>query len=149
MQAIIRKTIGKTKQLLSDRSGTALLEFIMVAGVLLLLTFAMMDFGLFLNQKLVLTHAAREGARRAAIDGGASERARNKIAAQLEAGNISADDADISIKPNQANYGTLITVSVSARYQPVTAVLRLLGAESMYMSAQMTSRSEKLQEGEH
>lgn len=120
----------------------------MVAGVLLLLTFAIMDFGLFLNQKLVLTHAAREGARRAAIDGGASTRAFQAIESQLEAGKINVLESAISIKPKQATYGTLITVTVSTTYKPVTSLLQLLGVEGINMSAEMTSRSEKLQEGE-
>ena len=130
--------------MLRRRQGTAVLEFVLVAGFLLLLTFSMVDFGLLLNQKLVMTHAAREGARRAAIDGGASSRAYETVEEQLESGGIDPEKAEITIRPREANYGTPVTITVTAQYETVSSALRLLGLRSLPLSVELTSRSEYL-----
>ena len=52
--------------------GAAALEFAVVAPVLMLLVFGMLEFGFVFQAQLAVTHAAREGARLAAIDDGAN-----------------------------------------------------------------------------
>ena len=47
--------------------GAAALEFALVLPVLLIIVFGIIDFGRMLNAKIVLTQAAREGARAAAV----------------------------------------------------------------------------------
>jgi Flp pilus assembly protein TadG len=47
--------------------GSAAVEFVLVLPVLLLVLFAIVDFGRLLNAKIVLSQAAHEGARAAAI----------------------------------------------------------------------------------
>ncbi len=51
--------------------GASALEFAVVAPVLLLLLFGMIEFGLIFQGQLAVTHAAREGARLAAVQNGA------------------------------------------------------------------------------
>ena len=133
--------------MLHRRQGTAVLEFVLVAGFLFLLTFSMVDFGLLLNQKLVMTHAAREGARRAAIDGGATPRAYETVEEQLKSGGIDPEAAEITILPREANYGTPVTITVTAQYETISSALRLFGLRSVPLSVELTSRSEYLQEG--
>ena len=48
-------------------SGATALEFAIVVPVLLLLLFGMIEFGFVFQTQLALTHAAREGARMAAV----------------------------------------------------------------------------------
>jgi len=47
--------------------GAAAVEFALVMPILLLLVFAIIDFGRLLNQQITLTEAAREGARATSI----------------------------------------------------------------------------------
>lgn len=47
--------------------GSAAVEFALVLPVLLLIIFGIIDFGRMLHAKIILTEAAREGARAAAI----------------------------------------------------------------------------------
>ena len=47
--------------------GAAAVEFALVLPVLVVIVFGIIDFGRMLNAKIVLTQAAREGARAAAV----------------------------------------------------------------------------------
>jgi Flp pilus assembly protein TadG len=50
-----------------DDRGAAALEFALVLPVLLIVVFGLIDFGRMLNAQLIVSDAAREGARAAAI----------------------------------------------------------------------------------
>ena len=125
-------------------SGAAMLEFVLVAGMTMLLLFAIVDFGFAMNAQLVIASAAREGARRAAIDGGASEQARRRIREHLALGRIDPDKAEITINPPKAGYGGTVTVFVSYQYPFITPMIRSLGGDSLRLKAGASSRSEKV-----
>ena len=52
---------------LRDDGGASALEFAIIAPVLLLLLFGMIEFGFIFQAQLALTHGAREGARLASV----------------------------------------------------------------------------------
>jgi len=52
-----------------DDKGAAAVEFALVLPILVLLLFGMIEFGVVYDAQLQVTHAAREGARRAAVGG--------------------------------------------------------------------------------
>ena len=70
--------------------GQALVEFAMVLPVLILLVVGMMQFGLLFHEFLLVTHAAREGARVATLGGSDAE-----IVAAVNAAAASPSDTDI------------------------------------------------------
>jgi len=47
--------------------GQSLIEFALIAPIIILFLFGLVDFGLFLNQRIGEQHAVREGARYAAV----------------------------------------------------------------------------------
>jgi Flp pilus assembly protein TadG len=51
----------------ADERGVVAVEFALVLPLLVTLVFGIVQFGLALNTKLTLTHAAREGARAAVV----------------------------------------------------------------------------------
>lgn len=57
----------KRRKRSGEDQGSAAVEFVLVLPVLLILLFAIIDFGRMLNAKMVLSQAAHEGARAAAI----------------------------------------------------------------------------------
>jgi Flp pilus assembly protein TadG len=60
------------RRLTGDRSGASAVEFALVAPILLLLAVGMAQFGIVLNQYIMLTEAVRDGARLLAIARGSS-----------------------------------------------------------------------------
>lgn len=71
----------------SGDQGSAAVEFVLVLPVLLLVLFAIVDFGRMLNAKIVLSEAAREGARAVALAG--PDAATQRVDAVV--GNLSGD----------------------------------------------------------
>jgi hypothetical protein len=76
----------------SNESGTALVEFAIIAPLLFLLVFGIIEFGRAYNAQNTLTHAAREGVREFAItqDAVAGENAAKNAATSLDSSQITA-----------------------------------------------------------
>lgn len=54
-------------KILSREKGTSAVEFAIILPILVMLVFGIIQFGLVFNNYIALTHAAREGARLAAV----------------------------------------------------------------------------------
>ncbi len=140
-----REPMGANRRQKEDGPlGAAMVEFVIVVALLVTILFALVDFGLLLNAKLVLVAAAREGARRAAIEGGATPAVYDRIRQQLSLGRIDPAAADIGITPKTATYGTAITVRIAYAYVPMFPVLRGVMGASVPLEAATISRSEKI-----
>ncbi len=124
--------------------GAVMVEFLLVFLLVATLFFCMVDFGFLLNAKMVITASAREGARKAAVDGGASPEALERIRHHLSLGRIDPDEVEIEIKPRSATYGTVIRVSLRYHYPVITPVVRSLLGEKVLLEAKVISRSEKV-----
>ena len=57
--------------MLAGQRGQALIEFALAAPLVLIFLLAIVDFGIAIDRRVVLQHAAREGARYAAVGGDA------------------------------------------------------------------------------
>lgn len=92
--------------------GTSAIEFAMVLPILVLLVFGIIYFGLIFNNYLVLTHATREGIRRASLHADGAE---TETAIRTSAGALVQDDLEIDIDPydERPDGGT---VTVTLRY---------------------------------
>lgn len=63
-----RNAAGRTRRSMARSDvGASALEFALVAPILLALLFGMIEFGFAFQAQLAVTHAAREGARMAAV----------------------------------------------------------------------------------
>ncbi|MDQ7793023.1 MAG: pilus assembly protein [bacterium] len=124
--------------------GVVLVEFALVAGLLLLLCFGMIELGLVVNAKLVLAAAVREGARRAAVEGGATAAVRDKIEEQLRLGNIDPAEVEIRIVPDRASYGATIRVALEYKYPILLPLLQSVFGRSLSLQAEIVTRSERV-----
>jgi Flp pilus assembly protein TadG len=76
------------RRLICDR-GSELIEFTLVTPLLLLVLFGIVDFGLLFRRYEVLTNAAREGARVAAIPGYTNAQIQQRVTDYLNASGLS------------------------------------------------------------
>jgi hypothetical protein len=59
--------MGAVRDYLRSSKGQTIIEFALVTPIILLLLVGIIDFGMAMNRRIVLQHAAREGARMAAV----------------------------------------------------------------------------------
>lgn len=126
------------------RRGQALVEFTLVATMLLLLLLGVVQFGIVYSNQLAVTDAAREGARRAAINtrsGQAAMVSAGQTAARTAAAHLNQGTLTVAVTSGTGLWtsGAPITVHVEYPYD-----LSLLGivVKSGNLTAETTMRAE-------
>ena len=104
--------------------GQALAEFAMILPVFFLLLFCLVDFGRAFYSWLVLTNAAREGARVGAIQGDATE-----ISTRVSetTSTLAATALTVDLTNVQGSRGSAVTVSLSYDFSYVTPIGAIAG----------------------
>ena len=137
------------RHLKRNQEGQAMVEFVLVASILLLLVFGIIQFGILFNHYLTLTDAVRAGARQAAVSRtladpvkSATDRVKS-AAANLD---TSAGVLDITVDPFDPTSGTLSwvqggDVTVTATY-PYSINLLGFVVKSGHLTSQTTERVE-------
>jgi Flp pilus assembly protein TadG len=120
--------------------GQALVEFTLMIMLLLLVVFAIIDFGAALYDQTMLASAATDGARSGAIAGGSTSAAQS--AAQNAVNNAigctpSASATTLSGTPQQ------IQVTVSCAYSGITPLGSLIGVLIPTITAQSSAKVEQ------
>ena len=104
-----------------QRTGAAVVEFAIVAPVFFLFVFGIIEFGRMLMVQQTITHAAREGARVAALDGSTVNSVETAVNSYLSSALIT--EAAIEITPNppsDAADGQPVSVSVTVGFDQVS-----------------------------
>lgn len=126
----------------SETRGQALVEFSLVVFLLVVILFSILEGGLVINAKTVLTSAARETARVCAVEGGRTPGALQRLSDSLTAGGIDPDEVTALISPGQAIYGTTIRVELHYDYKVVSPVVRAIVGDSIPLTSKAVTRSE-------
>ncbi|HEY7146387.1 MAG TPA: TadE/TadG family type IV pilus assembly protein [Streptosporangiaceae bacterium] len=105
--------------------GAAAVEFALVLPLLLLLVFAIIDFGRALSAQITLTQAAREGARLTALG-------QPNVVSRTQAAAVGLSPVDVTVTSCPAGAGPSANGVVAASYSfsfvtPVGAIAGLLG----------------------
>jgi len=109
----------KTQRLTHSRqAGQAVIEFAFILPLLLILVFGITELGRMLMQTNMLTQAAREGARAAAV-GADSTSAATRVADVLTAAGITPASIDVS-GPDSDN---MMLVVVTSNFQVIPGTL--------------------------
>ncbi|WP_271189104.1 TadE/TadG family type IV pilus assembly protein [Dactylosporangium matsuzakiense] len=113
---------GGVGALRGDDTGAAAVEFAIVLPVLLLIVFAIVDFGRAYNQRLLLNQAAREGARAEAVG----------LSAQTQVDNVMGGSgkatATVAVAcPAGAATNVSAKVVVTATFTPATQISSIAG----------------------
>jgi Flp pilus assembly protein TadG len=129
-----------------DRRGAAAVEFALVAPVLMLLVFGMIEFGRLVMVQQVLTNASREGARVGILDDSTTADVAASVSSFLTSSNISGATITVSPDPpSSAGYGDAVTVTVTVPFNQVSWLPSPMYLNGATMSASTSMRRETVQ----
>jgi len=110
------------KRYLTNKRGQAIVETALILPVIVLLLFAIIEFGQIFNQYIVVTAAAREGARAAAVsDDAAAQTAVVNATASISNGGITVA---IVYPEGGREQGKSVTVTVSKPIEVNTPLIK-------------------------
>jgi len=108
--------------------GAELIEFAIVAPILMLLVAGIVDFGMMFRTYEAVTNAAREGARVGVLPGYAPADVQSRVAQYLTAAGLSgAYTVNVANVPIATGAGTFTATSVTVNYPYQFAVLGGVG----------------------
>ena len=103
------------------RRGAAIVEFAVVAPILFILVFGMIDLGRGIMVQNLITNAARDGARAAVLEGADASTIETDIAAYLAASSVPGATATVTPNPlSSAAQGAPVTVNVQVPFSAVS-----------------------------
>ena len=107
----------------SNRRGVTAVEFALVAPLFFLLILAFIEFGWAMMASGILTNAAREGARTAALDGAEVADVAAAVNRYLNAGGLPSVTPSVSPNPpSAATAGQNVTVTASLPFSQISLV---------------------------
>lgn len=128
------------------RRGAAVVEFAIVAPVLLLLVLGMIEYGRLIMVQQVLTNATREGARKAVLDGSTTADVTTVVNEYLSTSRVSGAIVTISPSPpGNAKFGDPVTVSVQVPFNEVSWLPTPMFLSGKTISAATVMRRETVQ----
>lgn len=120
-----------------NEKGASAVEFALILIPLIILIFAIFEFGILFNNYIALTHAAREGARLAAV--GEDELViKEKIIDR--APSVEIEDEDINIEGMEGEIGDPVTVTV--RGKVINFKIPFISQKSFSLASSATLRIE-------
>ena len=121
--------------------GQSLLEFALVLPILLLLFFGIIEFGIIFSDNLIISQAAREGAR-VGVVGGSDEEIVNTV--EHIAGTLDQNHLQIAISPpeGERTRGNSLKVEVRYSVQIMTPFMAEIIPNPYPLSAAVTMRVE-------
>lgn len=122
------------------------MEFALVAPLLFLLVFGMIEYGRMVMVQQILTNASREGARMGVLDGTTTADVTNSVNSYLASASIQS--ATVTVTPNppsSAGFGEPVTVTVSVPFNQVSWLPAPLFLNGTTLSSQTVMRRESAQ----
>ena len=143
---------ARIKRLRDTEAGQTLVEFTLVLPLFLCLLFAMVDFGRGFYGWLVVTNAAREGARSAAVQSPAAtvDAAVWGSFCNPYPGNCALDNTKVAISKSgvQGARGTTTSVTVTYTFSyvtPIGSLVSLLGGSTLSAPVLTSTSSMRLE----
>jgi Flp pilus assembly protein TadG len=131
-----------------NRRGATVVEFAVVAPVLVLLIFGTIEFGRMVMVQQVLTNAAREGARIGILDDATVSGVQTTVNTYLTGAAVNSAHATVTVTPNPlsgAGYGDAVTVTVSIPFNKVSWLPTPMFLSSATLSASAAMRRETVE----
>ena len=130
-------------KILSGEKGASAVEFAIILPILVLLVFGIIQFGLVFNKYIAITHAAREGARLAAVGLYEEDPILFKEKVKDSAPTVVIEDDDIIVinPPGDIEIGNPVTVTVTG--ETFNIDIPFVGQWSIPLISQATMRRER------
>ncbi|TYP53769.1 TadE/TadG family type IV pilus assembly protein [Thermosediminibacter litoriperuensis] len=133
----------RLKKFFRNQRGQAVVEFALVLPVLVLILFGILEFGRIFHSYIVITNAAREGARLGAVGRSDSEiRARIYEAAALPESDTRLQITRLEPEENLRAPGTPLTVEVTYYVTPATPVFSSILPDPVVLKSRTVMRVE-------
>jgi len=126
LTAVRRRLRGFIRQ----RRGAETIELAVTLPLLLVVVFTGFEYGWAVLKSIQLDHAAREGAREAALSGATIASVQDRVSTVLTNSGITPGAVSVTMNPNDpgsTSAGSSITVEVQAEY----AAIQLLGLDRL------------------
>jgi Flp pilus assembly protein TadG len=104
-----------------NERGAALVEFAILAPLLILLVLGIVEFGWIFGQFNDVRHAAREGARFAAVNGGTSADIASRVCVATDGFNAGFESLDVALDNGGGAKGSLAEIVVTADIGSLTS----------------------------
>ena len=125
------------------RRGVAAVEFAIVAPMLVILAFGIIEVGRLMVVQQLLTNASREGARQAVVHSATGMNVESIVTDYLKNGTVS--EANVTVTPSNLTtlgFGEPVTVSVSVPFDRVSWLPSPFFFQGRTLSAETTMRAE-------
>jgi len=130
----------KRIRIIKNEKGASAVEFAIILPILIMLVFGIFQFGIAYNNYITITHAAREGARRAAVDLDISNLSPLKQIIIDRAYPIPLTEADIDIRtPEGIKIGDPVVVEITYN---MTVEIPLVGSWDIPLTSKAVMRLE-------
>ena len=116
-----------------NQKGASAVEFAIILPVLVMILFGMFQFGIAYNNWIALTHAAREGARLAAVGAYDEQAVRDRAP--------SVDIASVNVTGLEGNIGDDVTVNVTGSVLNIQ--IPFVGGRPIQLQSEATMRIEQ------
>lgn len=120
------------------------MEFAFVAPVFITLLFGILEMGRMVMVQNVMTSGAREGARRAVVEGATTSSVTSAVTSYLSGSSVRGATVTVSPDPSTASYGDSISVTVQVPFRNVSWLPAPFFLGATTLSATTTMRSEIL-----
>lgn len=126
-----------------DRRAVAAVEFAMIAPLMMLFTFGLIEIGRLMLVKESATHASREGARMAVRPTATADEVITRVNEELAI--MSIEGADVEVDPPELDTavpGDMVTVTINIPPSAVSWIPGFLDLDVAYVNAESTMRRE-------
>ena len=132
---------------LRDTRGAEIVEFALVTPVLLVVLAGIVDMGFMFNSYEVITNAAREGARLAAVPGWTDTAVKTRVNAYIAAAGLNTNTVVTTVDPVAVNVGAgtingvKVVVSYPYNYMMLGPMVKLVQSSASFDTITLTAAS--------
>ncbi len=130
----------------SQRHGSTIVEFAIVAPIFVMLLFGIIEYGRMVMVQQVITNASREGARRAVLDGATTGEIETVVNDYMTSSGVKGATVTVSPDPpDSAGSGEPVSVTVSVPFTNVSWLPAPMFLGNTDLQARTVMRRESVQ----